>query len=122
MQLLLGLIAGGTIFVGLLAGRWPARHPLLRSGLSMLAAGILIYLLVEILGEAAGQVATVWRQAAAGAATHSRAAGLSVLLVGGFFLGLVGLTWAQQRITSWLTRRAGLSRASTVSGGAPGHS
>ena len=105
-QLLLGLLAGGTIYLGLLAGRWPARHPLLRTCLGMLAAGILVYLLIEIASSAAGQAAAAWTAAVNGTATHGRAFGLSVLLVGGFLLGLVGLTLLQQRLTAWLRARA----------------
>lgn len=107
-EFLLGLVAGGTIFLGLFAGRWPARRPLVRSGLGMLAAGILVYLLVEILAGAAGQAAAVWQAAASGSATHVRALGVTVLLVGGFLAGLVGLTWLQQqlpRVVAWRARR-----------------
>ena len=124
-QLLLGLLAGGTIYLGLLIGRWPARHPLVRSGLGMLAAGILVYLMVEILGGAAGQAAAAWQAAAAGTATHSAALGLTVLLAGGFLGGLAGLAWLQQRIPALLARRAGeaagsdpaLQLAWTIAGG-----
>jgi FtsP/CotA-like multicopper oxidase with cupredoxin domain/zinc transporter ZupT len=105
-QLVLGLVAGSTIFLGLLAGRWPARHPMLRTGLGMLAAGILVYLMVEILSNTAGQVSTSWRDAVGGRASHGRAFGLSVLLVAGFLVGLAGLAWLQQRLTGILTRSA----------------
>lgn len=92
-ELWLGLIAGGTIYVGLLAGRFPARHPVLRTGLSMFAAGILLYLLVEIFGDAAGQTATAWHSAEAPVA-----AWLTVLLLGGFGLGLIGLVALTERM------------------------
>lgn len=105
-QLVLGLIAGGTIFIGLLAGRRPVRNPTLRAGLGMLATGILVYLMIEIVGDTAGQVSTSWRDAAGGHASHGRAFGLTVLLVGGFLIGLVGLVWLQQRLGDLLTRRA----------------
>ncbi|MEV5747131.1 multicopper oxidase domain-containing protein [Actinoallomurus sp. NPDC052308] len=105
-QLALGLAAGGTIFLGLLAGRWPVRNATLRTGLGMLAAGILVYLMVEIVGNTAGQVSTSWRDAVGGHASHGRAFGLTVLLVVGFLIGLAGLAWLQQRLGRLLTRNA----------------
>lgn len=115
-QLLLGLLAGGTIYLGLLLGRWPARHPLLRTCLSTLAAGILVYLLIEITSSASGQAASAWTAAVHGGATHSRAFAYTVLLLGGFLLGLVGLTWLQQRLSGWLKASAG-RRAANAGGG-----
>jgi FtsP/CotA-like multicopper oxidase with cupredoxin domain len=64
--------------------------------------------MVEILGGAAGQAAASWQAAAAGTASHSRALGLTVLLVGGFLAGLAGLAWLQQRLPrllAWRPRR-----------------
>lgn len=105
-QLVLGLVAGGTIVFGLLAGRWPVRNATLRTGLGMLATGILVYLMVEITSDAAGQVATSWRDAVGGRTSHGSAFGLSVLLLLGFLVGLVGLAWSQQRLGGLLTRTA----------------
>ncbi|HEX6499997.1 MAG TPA: multicopper oxidase domain-containing protein [Micromonosporaceae bacterium] len=105
-QLVLGLVAGGTIFLGLLAGRWPVRNSTLRTGLGMLAAGILVYLMVEILSDTAGQVAGSWRDAVGGQTSHGRAFGLTVLLVVGFLVGLAGLAWLQQRLGGLVTRSA----------------
>jgi zinc transporter ZupT len=94
-ELLLGLLAGGTIYIGLLAGRFPARRPVLRTGLSMFAAGILLFLMVEISGNAAEQTASAWRSD-----SPPVAAWLTVLLVGGFALGLVGLVVVTKRMLS----------------------
>jgi zinc transporter ZupT len=105
-QLALGLVAGGTIFLGLLAGRWPVRNPVLRTGLAMVATGILVYLMVEITSDTAGQVATSWRDAVGGQSSHARAFGLSVLLIAGFLIGLAGLAGLQQRLGALLTRAA----------------
>ncbi len=96
-ELWLGLLAGGTIYVGLLAGRFPLRRPVLRTGLSLFAGGILLYLLVEIFGEAAGQTSSAWHTGSAPVA-----AWLTVLLLGGFGLGLVGLI----ALTQWMVGRA----------------
>lgn len=40
--IVLGLVAGGTIYLGLLVGRFPASRPEWRTALSMFAAGILL--------------------------------------------------------------------------------
>ena len=62
----------------------------------MLAAGILVFLLVEILGQATGQTALALRAGG----THSSVHGviLALLLAGGFWLGFVGLVAVEQRL------------------------
>lgn len=94
--LFLGFVAGATIFTGLLAGRLKFFSPAGRSALSMFAAGILAFLLVEIMGEATGQTAVALR----GGASAVPIAGLwlSLLLAVGFWLGFVGLVGIEQRL------------------------
>jgi len=46
--LLLGAIAGSTIFLGLPLGRLRTRNPALQVGLTALAAGVLLFLLIEV--------------------------------------------------------------------------
>lgn len=93
--LFLGFIAGATILLGLPVGRLKSFSATWRNVLSMLAAGILVFLLVEILGEATGQTALAFR-AASGAS--ARALLLTLLLVGGFWTGFVGLVGVEQRL------------------------
>jgi FtsP/CotA-like multicopper oxidase with cupredoxin domain/zinc transporter ZupT len=94
--LLLGFIAGATILLGLPIGRLKSFSPTWRSGLSMLAAGILVFLLVEILGEATGQTALALRSTAGG--VPARGILLALLLIGGFWAGFVGLVGIEQRL------------------------
>ena len=89
--LVLGLIAGGTIFIGLLLGRLRGLSSTLRTALSMLAAGILVFLLVEILGHATEETASSVSAAMAGTGSGSIAGLLIFLLLGGFFLGFFSL-------------------------------
>src|ERR671932_2645316 len=89
--LVLGLIAGGTIFIGLLLGRLHGLSSTLRTALSMLAAGILVFLLVEIIGHAMKETAASVSAAAAGIGSAGTAGLLIVLLLGGFFLGFFSL-------------------------------
>ncbi|HEX8757689.1 MAG TPA: multicopper oxidase domain-containing protein [Steroidobacteraceae bacterium] len=94
--LLLGFIAGATILLGLPVGRLKSFSSLWRSSLSMLAAGILVFLLVEILGEAMGQTAVALRASSGGASAPGIL--LAILLVAGFWTGLVGLVGIEQRL------------------------
>ena len=90
--LLLGLIAGGTIFIGLPVGRMKRLGSTTRSALSMLAAGILLFLLVEILGEASGQTTTALRT------SWSVGIVLILAMIGGLLFGFVGLVAIEQRL------------------------
>lgn len=102
--LLLGLVAGATIFLGLPIGRLPTVNPAIRSGLSMLAAGILLFLLVEILSKANEQTVDALRGG-------PLLGGVMILaLLGGLLVGLVGLVGIEQR----LIRRARANSATTL--------
>lgn len=107
--LILGFIAGATILLGLPVGRLKSFSATWRTGLSMLAAGILVFLLVEILGEATGQTALAFRSPAAG--SDAPAILLALLLLTGFWLGFVGLVAVEQR----LIRSAGHAQPAQLS-------
>ena len=96
--LLLGFIAGATILIGLPIGRLKGFSSTIRAALSMLAAGILVFLLVEILGQACGQTASALRGVSSGSSGITYAAWLVIILVGGFFAGLVGLVMIEQKM------------------------
>ena len=102
--LLLGFIAGATILLGLPVGRLKSFSSLWRSSLSMLAAGILVFLLIEILGEATGQTALALRAASGGSSAPGIL--LAILLVAGFWTGLVGLVGLEQRLIRSATEAA----------------
>jgi len=91
---LLGFIAGATILLGLPVGRLKSFNSTLRSALSMLAVGILVFLLVEILGDASAPTVT-----ALAAPGHTlQGLGLALLLAVGFAVGFVGLVIFEQRL------------------------
>jgi zinc transporter ZupT len=92
--LLLGFIAGATILLGLPAGRLKSFNPTLRSFLSMLAAGILVFLLVEILGDAGGDAAESLKTPG----KLGTGLILALLLAGGLAFGLLGLVWFEQKL------------------------
>jgi ZIP family zinc transporter len=91
--ILLAAIAGSTIFLGLPLGRIPVASHTSRAFLNALSAGILIFLLVDILGHATEPVEEAMTQAEAGQATWSQFAGLALVYALGFGVGLLGLLY-----------------------------
>lgn len=86
----LGAIAGFTIFLGLPIARMRNVSPNAIGALNAIAIGILVYLVVEIAGNATLPLVRAAQHAHAGGDMGS-AVSLSVAYVGGLFLGLVGL-------------------------------
>jgi zinc transporter, ZIP family len=99
----LGAVAGVTIFVGLPMGRLGQQSRAVRTFLNGVSAGILIFLLFDILEHA---VEPVEKAVGDGAWVHLAAVGL--LFTGGFGVGLLGL---QQAGRAW-RRRPGRPPAS----------
>src|SRR5881397_3456745 len=86
----LGAIAGLTIFLGLPVGRMRARTRSLRTFLNGLSAGILVFLLVDILENAGGVLEdSLARAQSSGAWAHF--VGITAIFVGGFAVGLLSL-------------------------------
>jgi zinc transporter ZupT len=88
--IVLGAIAGLTIFLGLPIARLRGVSPAVMGALNALAIGILVYLIVEIAGGATGQVMSAvhaWRLGGSLAPVLS----LSGLYILGLLVGLVGL-------------------------------
>src|SRR5256712_7837605 len=99
--LLLGAIAGGTIFLGLPMGRIQAMGPAARAGLSALATGILLFLLWDVLSGAVSPIETRLAERHWGSF-----AGYAALGLGGFALGLMSLVYYAQWMRSRADRRA----------------
>lgn len=96
--LILSVIAGITIFIGLLLGRFNKASNRMKSALNMMATGILIYLFVEILGNAAGQVSAVLQGVKAKTQPVDSAILLCILLIFGLLVGLIGLVQVENRL------------------------
>src|SRR4051794_41561818 len=107
--LLLGAIAGGTIFLGLPLGRMQGLGSPARAGLSALATGILIFLLWDVLSGAVDPIET-----ALGARHWGRFSWLAVLGVAGFTLGLMALV----HYSEWMKHRASRRATALVGPGA----
>ena len=102
--LLLGAIAGFTIFLGLPLGRLQSTDPRLRAGLSALAAGILIFLLWDVLVHGVHPVEEALEEAVGADGSWMSFIGLAALLAAGLVAGLMSLVyydrWLRNRRTS----------------------
>jgi zinc transporter, ZIP family len=107
--LLLGAIAGVTIFIGLPIGRVRGLSANTRAGLSALATGILVFLLWDVLSNAVEPMDT-----AIHAHDWGRFAGLAALGIIGFSAGLMSLVYYE----SWMKKRAGRRASNLVGPGA----
>jgi zinc transporter, ZIP family len=104
--LLLGLIAGGTIFLGLPVGRLQNVSSSMRAGLSAFATGILIFLLWDVLAGAVGPI-----EEAVEEHEWSEFAGFAALGLIGFILGYMTLVYYAE----WMKKRSN-TRATTLVG------
>jgi ZIP family zinc transporter len=96
--LLLGAIAGGTIFLSLPMGRVGHTSLHVKAGLTAFATGILVFLLWDVLGHGVEPV-----ESAVEGHDWSRVAELAPLALGGFALGLMSLVYYDR----WMsTKRA----------------
>jgi ZIP family zinc transporter len=95
---ILAAFAGGTIFLGLPVGRLGGLSPRVRVTLAAASAGVILFLLVEILGHAIEPVEdalTAARDGGSAAEFATRA----VALVGGLVLGLLSVTYLTRRLS-----------------------
>jgi zinc transporter, ZIP family len=99
--LVLGAIAGFTIFLGLPLGRVETPSARLRAALSSLAAGILIFLLWDVLAHGVGPVEESLEDAVAEGGAWSEFVGYALLLGAGLILGYMSLVYYDR----WMKNR-----------------
>src|ERR687885_753155 len=97
---LLGAIAGSTIFLGLPLGRVRGLSTRVRVALSMLAAGILAFLFMDVGAEGLGIVEGHLDAFKEGTASLWPVVGLFALLAAGFMVGVGGIATFQRRLGS----------------------
>jgi zinc transporter, ZIP family len=107
--LILGAVAGGTIFLGLPIGRMQGLSAPTRAGLSALATGILIFLLWDVLSGAVEPI-----EGALDERHWGRFSWLSLLGAGGFALGLMSLVYYSE----WMRKRSHRRSTTLVGPGA----
>jgi ZIP family zinc transporter len=95
--LILGAIAGGTIFLGMPVGRLRNLSGAARAGLSALATGILIFLLWDVLSGAVEPI-----DGALGDRHWGAFAGYCAVGLAGFTVGLMGLVYYSE----WMKRQS----------------
>ena len=91
--ILLGAVAGFTIYLGLPLGRVKVASLRTRAFLNAASAGILVFLLVEILAHATEPVEEALEHAAEGEAAWGQFAALGLVYAVGFGIGLLGLLY-----------------------------
>jgi len=91
--LVLGAVAGFTIFIGLPLGRVQSADAKLRAALSGLAAGILLFLLYDVLAHGVGPVEESLEEAVAEGGSWAEFVGLAGLMAAGLILGLMSLVY-----------------------------
>jgi ZIP family zinc transporter len=97
LTVLLGAIAGFTIFLGLPIARMRNISPQTIGALNAIAIGILVFLVVEIAGNATRPLTQALERWHAGAPPH-QAIVLALAYAGGLFVGLVGLGTLAARV------------------------
>lgn len=106
LTIVLGAIAGLTILLGLPIARMRNPSPNLMGVLNAIAIGILVYLVVEIAGNATSPLVhavQVWHGTGTGA---GNAIALALAYVGGLFVGLVGLGSLAMRMSKRVAAQA----------------
>src|ERR671935_2191673 len=86
--LILGAVAGLTIFIGLPIARVRNTHPALRAGLAAVATGILVFLLWDVLSHGVGPVDDAVEEH-----NWTEVLKLAPLLALGFTVGLMSLVY-----------------------------
>jgi ZIP family zinc transporter len=94
---LLGAIAGATIFIGLPVGRIERLSSRARAFLTVLSAGILLFIFWDVVTASTGMVEEAMSRAQAGG-SWARFWGEALLLAGGFALGAFGLAYAERAV------------------------
>src|SRR3954451_23372311 len=123
--LILGLIAGGTIVLGLPLGRLRTPRPQLRHFLNAIAIGVLLFLVWDVLSGAFEPLDAALSDLHANTGGFAPVLGYSALFFGGLTVGLMGLVyyerWMQRERTRDSTLRASSLGAATAIDLAPVH-
>jgi ZIP family zinc transporter len=105
--LLLGAIAGATIFLGLPIGRLRSPMPRVKAFLNAVAIGVLVFLLWDVLANALEPIETSLKAATSDSDTWESFVGLAVVALVGVGVGLVGLGYYDDWMNRTSARRPG---------------
>jgi zinc transporter, ZIP family len=113
--ILLGAVAGGTIFIGMPVGRLRRPHLRLRAFLSAVAIGVLVFILYDVIAHGLEPISSaIAPSAGAHRQALGTAAGLGSLFALGLSAGLLGLV----AVDRWLLRRRPVDGPGAVAVGA----
>jgi zinc transporter, ZIP family len=95
---LLGAIAGFTIYLGLPVGRTGAVNARMRVALAMFSVGLLAFIFMDVTGHAQSLVDTALQQYKAHRSGFGHVLGLFALLAVGFLAGTAGIATCERRL------------------------
>src|SRR4051794_18101724 len=95
--LMLGGLAGVTIFLGLPLAFIPTMNVRVRGFLTAMSTGILVFLLVEITAKVIDSLEDLSLSAAGGFHTLHDTIFYGAIFAAGLFVGLMGLVWFEKR-------------------------
>ena len=116
---LLGAIAGFTIYLGLPVGRLRLLSARSRVSLAMFAVGVLAFIFVDVIEHAHEIINGALDGYKSGSQSFGHLTGLVVLLVGGFGLGSAGLAILERRLRPAATPLPPIAGAATAAAFAP---
>src|SRR3954463_11588233 len=116
---LLGAIAGSTIFLGLPIGRAQGLTARARVGLSMLSAGILAFLFMDVGAEGLGIIETHLDAYKDGDATLWPVMGMVALLSVGYLAGAAGTATAKRRLAATARRHPPIAGGEAITAMSP---
>ena len=114
----LGALAGFTIYLGLPFGRLQLLGSRSRVALAMFSVGVLAFLFVDVLEHAFEIVESSVKEFKAGDGSFGSAAGLTALLAAGFAAGSAGLAVIERRMRPRRAEPSPLAGGPPISGGA----
>ena len=116
--LLLGAIAGFTIFLGLPLARLQNVSPKRKGFLNAIAIGILVFLIIDVFGHAWNSVGDVAQDTFSGKVSLGAGVPTVLALFSGLAIGLLGLVFYESRyMKKSIQQRPGLGEGSMVGGG-----
>src|SRR4051794_10661798 len=116
--LILGLIAGGTILLGLPIGRLRTPRPQLRHFLNAVAVGILLFLLWDVLGAGFEPLEAAAVDLHEGSGGWGPVFGYGALFLGGLVVGLMSLVYYERWMQRARSRSASGPAATSLSAAA----
>ncbi|HEX7492484.1 MAG TPA: hypothetical protein VF337_12355 [Candidatus Limnocylindrales bacterium] len=106
---ILAAFAGGTIFIGLPVGRLRGLSKGWQAALTTAAAGVILFLIYDVLSQAVEPVASALEAARDGAESPARFAGYAAVLGLSLAFGLLSVTYVTSRLAARQHRTTGVA-------------